>query len=179
MLCRLTLLLLSTQSLADLAREEAERRNAIDQQGIRTRIVTTVEATREPVDAEGEPALHPPPRSRTVPRDEAPTHRRSLNAIKRLLRRLDQSIRKSERELALCRTRLQEGRWELPKVGKASKTGSRQGDAQQRAQERLRQRIEEIETELRRLREERRDAYEEGRRAGFHPGELDGKGVVP
>lgn len=175
MLCRLALLLLLTaQSLTDLAREEAERRSAIDQQGIQTRTITTIDATQARAESD-DSAADPPPRFRKAPREEALGNRRSLKGLKTLLRRLDQSIRKSEREIELCRRRLHAGRWELPKVGRASKTGSDQGDAQKRLQER----IEKAEIELKQFRRERLEAYEEGRRAGFLPGELDGKGVVP
>jgi len=39
--------------------------------------------------------------------------------------------------------------------------------------------ILELQSKLKRLRQERLDIYEAGKKAGFLPGELDGKGIIP
>jgi len=36
----------------------------------------------------------------------------------------------------------------------------------------------ELEAKLKRLKQERLEAYETGRKAGYLPGELDGKGII-
>ena len=46
-------------------------------------------------------------------------------------------------------------------------------------QRRLREQIEELEIKLKYMREERRENYEMGRKAGYLPGDLEGKGIVP
>jgi hypothetical protein len=65
-------------------------------------------------------------------------------------------------------------RWQLPKVGKISR-----GSNNTSARERLRVQIQELEAKLKHWRRERFETYESGRKAGFLPGELDGKGIVP
>jgi hypothetical protein len=43
----------------------------------------------------------------------------------------------------------------------------------------LQREIDELESKLKRIRRERQEIYEEGRKAGFLPGELDGRGLIP
>jgi uncharacterized protein (UPF0335 family) len=43
----------------------------------------------------------------------------------------------------------------------------------------LREEIEDLELKLKRLQQERSEVYAEGKKAGFLPGELSGKGIIP
>jgi hypothetical protein len=65
-------------------------------------------------------------------------------------------------------------RWQLPKVGRITR-----GSNGTSTRERLRFQILELEAKLKHWRRERYETYESGRKAGYLPGELDGKGLVP
>ena len=47
------------------------------------------------------------------------------------------------------------------------------------SQSKLQAEIEELQIKLKRLQEERFEVYESGKKAGFLPGELEGKGIIP
>jgi len=47
------------------------------------------------------------------------------------------------------------------------------------SEDRLRDEIQLLEKKIARLREQRRQSYDAGRRAGFLPGELEGRAAVP
>jgi DNA repair exonuclease SbcCD ATPase subunit len=87
---------------------------------------------------------------------------------------LEREIRQAEEKLAEMRARVARERWAPPKVGRLSR------NARSRvSEERLRSQIRSLETRLNYLRQERSETYAAGRRAGFLPGELDGKGILP
>ena len=44
---------------------------------------------------------------------------------------------------------------------------------------RLQAEIEELELKLKQLRRERAETFDDGRKAGYLPGELEGKGIIP
>jgi hypothetical protein len=160
------------QSLADIAREEAERRKQLEQQGIEGKVIETN-------------AAHPAPNGNltlsTIPL-AAPTKahsasRKSLPSVRSFrtaLQKLDRTIRKEEARLKLLHARFQAGRWALPKVGRVSGSNSSTS-----GQERLQREIEDLQTKLTQLRQERFEIYESGKKEGFLPGELDGKGIIP
>ena len=72
------------------------------------------------------------------------------------------------------RARLQTEKRANFKSGKASK-----GAGAENLQNRLQAEIKELQIKLKQLRDERFEVYEAGKRAGFLPGELEGKALIP
>jgi chromosome segregation ATPase len=163
------LLLLCLQSLADVAREEAERRRALDQQGIEAKVIESI-----PQSDGGHLTLSNGPSPPKTKESLISKERISVLKISDALQRLDRGIRQMQDRLELLRARLQSVRWAIPKTGKMSG----QADTE-KTQNRLRQEIERLEKKLVQLQQERADAYDRGRKAGFLPGELTGKGIIP
>ena len=163
---------LSTQSLSDLARQEAERRKALEEQGIQGKVVG---ANPENLAPDGNLTTSTPD---TREHSEKPSARNgrpaSLKTYRSAIERLERSISKTEDQLKLLRSRLQEERWALPKVGRVSR---RSGTADSR--NRIQTQVGELEIKLKQMQKERADVYEKGKKAGFLPGELDGKGIIP
>ncbi|MBN2338263.1 MAG: hypothetical protein JXP48_06955 [Acidobacteria bacterium] len=171
---RLALLwVLAAQSLADVASREAERRERVDAQERVERVIDGDPSLWAPG---GNVTRGTPPAPAPVP-DALPPGRegaKSLRHYQGALRKLDQAIRREERQLALRRERLEAGRRLLPGTGPLdARAGSRRADARGR----LEAEIGEIGEKLGELRRERAECYDEGRRAGYLPGELDGRGV--
>ncbi len=162
-------IVLCLQSLADIAREEAERRRQLEQQGIMGKVV---EANPSP-NANLTTSTVPLPAQKQQ-RSPSPKDRSSARSYRTALQKLDRTIRQEEARLESLRTRWQAGRWALPKVGRVS--GSSQNA---NAQERLQRQIEDLQAKLKQLRQDRFEIYEAGKKAGFLPGELDGKGIMP
>ncbi len=165
--------LAAPQSLAEAARKEAQRRKALEQQGVEGKVVSAGPA---PAARTAEPAAT---ERRATPRagaDQAGLSRTrvSLRSLRTALQKLDRDIRQSEDRLSSLRARMEAEKWKLPKVGRSSRVS-----ASSSAGERLRVQIQDLEAKLKRLRSERYDTYEAGRKAGYLPGELDGKGIVP
>ncbi len=159
-----------SQSLVDAARKEAERRKALERQGIEGKVISggASRVTEQPTEA-------PVPASRAV--SSPARSSRELNTIRTLrakLQKLDLAIQHGEERLTILRARMESEKWQLPKVGRISRAS-----AGNTARERLGSQIRELEAKLRNWRRERSQAYESGRKAGFLPGELDGKGIVP
>jgi hypothetical protein len=162
--------LLSMQSLADIAREEAERRQRLEQQGIEAKIIERNEA---PSAQKEHQAKAPAPFERQKKASTENSSSRNQSAVRRFrvaLQKLDRRIRQEEERLAPKQARLEESRWTLPKTGRLSTQG-RMIDSR----ERLQKEIDELRIKLKALRQEREETYEEGRKAGFLPGELEGK----
>ena len=76
--------------------------------------------------------------------------------------------------LAAKRARMQAEKWANLKGGKSSTGGGAENP-----QIRLQSEIDALQLKLEQLRDERFEAYETGKRAGFLPGELEGKGIIP
>jgi hypothetical protein len=172
--CLATFIVLGMQSLADVAREEAQRRRLLEEQGIEGKVLegkavpltTDSNRTKSRISSGA-------PKSRSTQSD-SPKGQNSARRYKTALQKLDRTIRQDEERLQSRRLRLQAERWALPKVGRVS-ARSQSTDSQ----DRLKREIEDLETKLKQLRRERAEIYEEGRQAGFLPGELDGKGIIP
>jgi hypothetical protein len=167
-------LILCMQSLADIAREEAERRKLLEQQGIEGKVVEGDAAHLAPngnltVSTVASTGSKKPSSQISSQKDKA-----SLRSFRSALQKLDRAIRKDEDRLKSLRARLQAERWAPPKIGRVSSR-----DQTTDSQDRLKSEIEELQISLKRLREERFEIYESGKKAGFLPGELDGKGIVP
>lgn len=161
------------QSLAEAARKEAERRKALEQQGVEDKVIRANPAPEAPGGNRGMPAPAPPSHG-SPSRGRSSKSQASLQLIRTTLQKLDREIQLGEDRLALLRTRMESEKWQLPKVGKVSR-----GSNNASARERLRFQIQELEAKLKHWRRERLETYETGRKAGFLPGELDGKGIVP
>jgi predicted RNase H-like nuclease (RuvC/YqgF family) len=162
------------QSLAEIARREGERRMQLDQLGIEGKVI---EGNPEQLAPKGNLTVFTPksPAHKNTPTSSAsPKSKPPIRSLRTKLQKLDREIKKGEDSIEMLRTRLHEARWALPKIGKVK--GDNQNVALQR---RLREQIEELEIKLKYMREERRENYEMGRKAGYLPGELEGKGIVP
>jgi hypothetical protein len=170
--CLSQISLAGQQSLAEAARREAERRKELERQGVEGKVVLSEAARVAPGCNRGgsAPALVTREGSSRVRSSKGP----SLQALRTTLQNLDREIKYGEERLALLRVRIESEKWQLPKVGKISRRSNNTS-----AQERLRLQMQELEAKLRLWRRERLEAYERGRKAGFLPGELDGKGIVP
>ncbi len=163
---------LAAQSLAEVARKEAERRRELDLQGVEAKVIDGNTVQLAP---NGNLSTSSPAPGSHAPDDPAGRVSRGRSRpYQTRIQRLDREIRSAEDRIAALRERLRAERWALPKVGKLSRSS---GSAT--TQERLQNQIRELDSKLKQLRRERREVWDEGRRAGFQPGELDGRGLVP
>ena len=171
--CVVLLLALDMQSLVDVAREEAERRKQLEQKGIHGRVIDGNSAQVSPnggnVTTSTGTANTPEKASTKTDSTKAQS---SLRRYQAALKRLDRAIRQIEERLVSRRNRLQTDKWETLKKGRSS---SRIKNSQSRQQTE----IEELQEKLNRLRDERLEVYESGKKEGFLPGELEGKGIMP
>ncbi|PYV12309.1 MAG: hypothetical protein DMG07_17315, partial [Acidobacteria bacterium] len=78
--------------------------------------------------------------------------------------------------LASLRARVEAERWTPPRAAR-SRRGTRIVQSEKRP--RLDVQIKDWEVKLKRLRQDRFETYDAGLKAGFLPGELDGKGIWP
>ena len=100
--------------------------------------------------------------------------RRRVPGYRTSLQKLDRAIQQTEARLASKRARLRPGSGQIPAAEwRRAKTRLKI------AQGRLQAEIEELQLKLKQLRDERFEVYEAGKKAGFMPGELDGKGIIP
>jgi hypothetical protein len=165
---------MSMQSLADVARKEAERRKLLEEQGIEGKVIEE-DAARLASDGSltlSMPSASPPKNlsRRPVSQKNQP----SLRTFRARLETLDRSIQKDEERVRLLQARIKAERWAPPKAGRVSRRAN-SADSQSR----LQQQIEELQIKLKHLRQERSETYDAGKKAGFLPGELEGKGIVP
>jgi len=164
--------LLAVQSLADVARREAERRREIDRQGIAAKVI------------EGDPSqlarsgnVSTSAQSPRIAIEEAGTRGSrtgSSRSYRTAIQKLDREIGSAQDRLVTLRERIQAERWAPPKAGKAGRSSA--GTA---SQENLQWQVRDLELKIKRMRRERSAIYDEGRRAGYQPGELDGRGQLP
>ncbi|MBM3790979.1 MAG: hypothetical protein FJW35_11620 [Acidobacteria bacterium] len=163
----------AAQSLAEAARKEAERRKALQLQGITAKVITSQDLRLEESAGRLTVSEGTPHRSAPDARPPAATPE-NLRRFQTELLRLDREIRESEEQLDLTRDRAERERWAPPAPGRV---GRSRGSGP--SYEQLRSKALELEKKLRRLRDERLEVYRRGRRAGFHPGELEGRGILP
>jgi len=167
--CLAACMFVGMQSLADIAREEAERRRLVEQEGIESRVIEGRAARKDP-DARTESSQSSErPKGFTTDKPSSGSQI-SARSYRARLQKLDRAIRQEDERLELKRKRLESERWALPKTGRLS-ARSKSADVQ----ERLQSEIEELQIKLRELRRERSETWEEGRKAGFLPGELEGR----
>jgi predicted RNase H-like nuclease (RuvC/YqgF family) len=162
------------QSLADAARREASRREDLERRGIEAKVI---EGNCIDTVSEGNLTLFEPSEVHSEERNRSslnPKDRNSLRSYRTKLQKLDNDIRKGEARLENLRSRLDSLR--RKSLGIGTFTGfSRNEDTQDRTQGQ----IEELRVDLKMLKKERRELYDQGRKEGYLPGELEGKGIIP
>jgi hypothetical protein len=161
------------QSLGDVARREAERRRKLEQEGKAGKTIADQDLACH--GRNGNITLsRPDPPPRQTPSPSSGPGPRSAASFQNRLRSLDRQIRQTEDKIAFSRERLARERWAPPRTDRLSR---RRGTDS--SEERLRWQIRSLENKLKSLRQERREVYDAGRKAGLLPGELDGKGIIP
>ena len=168
----------STQSLADVAREEAERRRLLDEQGIEEKIVDGMPSEEEMAGERTRGDVPPSAvRRKSLDRgaDSGAQPRDALRKYRAELQKLDKAIQKEEQTLASKRRRLATARRTPPAPIRVGRLSTR--DAAAEAMRRLEVEIKDGEDKLKQLGEERAKLYDRGRRDGFLPGELEGRSV--
>ena len=168
------LMALNMQSLADIARDEAERRNRLDEQGIVAKVIdgnASGSGRQANLTTSSEPDIKAK-EAPVPPRSEKGSS--SARTYRSALQKLDRAIQKTELRLKSVRARMQAAKQADSKsLGVPGRGGKREQQSQ------LQIEIDELQIELKQLRQERLEIYDSGRKAGFMPGELEGKGIVP
>ena len=168
--------LFSMQSLVDIARKEAERRKQLEQQGIEGKVFEGNPVPSNP-DVNVTVWTDPPPAAgtqKTSARNDSSKKKESARSFRKALQKLDRLIKQHKDRLKSRRARLQSARWSIATTGRTAGRGKAAN-----SQSKLQEEIEELEIKLKSLRRERAEIYEEGRKEGFLPGELDGHGIMP
>jgi hypothetical protein len=160
------------KSLAEAARKEAERRQSLEAQGVEAKVI----AMSGPASVQSGKVVtsRPVPQRPRVETQDSGAAAGRLHSVRNGLDRLDRQIREATDRLGVLRSRAETARKE--NAVRLRRPSAREGRT---AEDRLRTEIQLLEAKLLRLREERLRTYDAGRRAGFLPGELDGKGAVP
>jgi len=108
---------------------------------------------------------------------KAPTQkeepRPSLRSFQTRLQKLDRDIQQAEAQLKLNQARADAER--RAPVIITSRSGGTRSSA---AQDKMRWQILQLEGKLTQLRQERSDVFQAGRRAGYLPGELEGRNII-
>ena len=165
--------LLLAQSLADVSRREAERRKSLDQQGIEAKVIDSVPKNSGGNLAVSSGLSSATPKSASTGSTSS-KGKTSVSGYRSALQKLDRSIQQTRDRLESRKAQLQAERWAIPKVGRVSAAND-----PDKNQNRLKQEIEELQRKLEELQRERAELYDRGKKAGFLPGELTGKGIVP
>jgi len=160
-----------TRSLSEAAHKEAERRRHLDQNGIEGKVV--LEQDLSEAVLQGNVSVSSPDFSLKFELQEA-VPKTKVQPYRNALQKYDREIRQNSEKLKSLRAKLQADKWALPKVGKISSSNDSSS-----SQEKLKAQIQDLELKLAQLRRERLETYDAGRKAGFLPGELDGKGLIP
>jgi|GEM_PF-769509 len=164
----------AAQSLVDAARREAERREGLEQLGIEE---TVIEGNGESYSGEGNVSVFGPSGTTSPKKYATPSsakNQSSLSRYRKTIQKLDQNILKEEERRKRLQNRLEDLRREGYRIGDLTKRRRNE-----ESQNRTREQIEELEVNLKLMRKERNEVYDSGKKAGFLPGELDGKGIVP
>ena len=173
----LLLALVLGQSLGEIARREAERRRNIDAQGAPEKTILQQDVPRlGSGGALSTSSLPPSPKGPPVRSSASRRTRDSPERFRGAIQKLDREIRSAEDRLASLRARVEAERWTPPRTAR-SRRGTRVAQSEKRP--RLDVQIKDWEMKLKRLRQDRFETYDAGLKAGFLPGELDGKGIWP
>jgi hypothetical protein len=159
------------QSLSEASQREAERRKNLDQNGVEAKVIAEDDLSQAALKANVS-VSSPSYASKAASKETA--SKANVQPYRNALQKYDREIDQGEEKLKSLRARLNAERWALPRVGKISSSSDSSS-----SQEKLKTQIQDLESKLARLRRERLEKYDSGRKAGFLPGELDGKGVMP
>ena len=162
------------QSLADAARREAERRDRIERLGIEEKII---EGNGKCSATGGNVSVFKPPGVKPEKATKASFPSKDRNALRRYrtqLQKLDKEIRKGEVRLEKLKDRLDSLKRKSLEIGNL-KGFSRNNESQDRILEQIA--VQQVDLKL--LRKERREIFDSGRKDGFLPGELEGRGIIP
>jgi hypothetical protein len=162
------------QSLTDFARHEAERRRLLEEQGIQAKVIVNNTAGTASNGEEAVTETPPAKGKETAARSDSPKGRRSVGSYRTALQKLDRQIQQTEERLTSLRAQLHAEKWSLSKTRRASGRSKPKKSASQ-----LQAEIDGLQLKVKHLREERFDVYESGKKAGFLPGELEGKYTNP
>jgi len=163
----------ASQSLAEVARKEAERRQKLDKAGVPEK---RIEAGDPALLAPGgsistsSPNLAAAPASKSAQKAEP---RATLRSFQTRLQKLDRDIALAEDRLRMLRAKADAERWAPVQIGKGAK-----GSGKSSSQEQMRWMILELEGKLAGMRRDRVDTFQAGRKAGYLPGELEGRGII-
>jgi hypothetical protein len=164
-------ILSKSQSLSEFAQKEAERRKNLEQNGVEGKVIE--DHIPSHLAPKGNLST-PSPSTPTKPTSPEPKLKTRLQTFRNALQKYDREIRRGDERLRLLRSRFDAEKWALPKVGKISSKNDSSS-----SQDRLKAQIQDLELKLAQLRRERLETYDSGRKAGFLPGEMDGKGIIP
>jgi hypothetical protein len=161
----------AAQSLSDASRKEQQRRSSLET--VEEKKIEGQDGTSLAPDGNLS-RFSPVPRANNERRAVAAekSDRRTLASVRASVQKLDREIRQTEDRLRVLRSRAEVQR-------KAAQRASSRSPSDDNPRQDSRWQIEELELKLARLREERASVYDSGRKAGFLPGELDGKGIIP
>ncbi len=168
--CRLAFPQVAEQSLAEAARKEAERRRRLEDQNVEAKVIHgrgSLEVSNGNVTTFGGGTARSSPSAAA----RETKGRTSLSAYRNRLHKLEGEIFNGEQRLNQLRREAATERWTLPKARRATGGSS--------AQEKLRKQADDLEIKLKKLRRDRQELWDEAKRAGFLPGELDGKALAP
>ena len=155
------------QSLSEAARREAERRRLLEEKGVTAKVISEIPASAAAASVTtSAPAYSRTPSTAGSGKATAP----ALKSCRSTIERLDRQIREARDRLELLRGRLDAARKEDSELWRPSRTAASRGKAQQ-----VREQVADAETRLSRLREDRLAAWDRCRRAGFLPGEIEGR----
>lgn len=163
----------ATQSLAEAARKEAERRRQVDQQGIPERRIDAADGSRLAPGGAISLSSPGPGTQREAAAPPKPAGGAGLRAFQTKLQKLDRDIQQSEAQLKKLKERQAAERWApVARLGVAKGAGPANSEVQ------LGRQIQDLEGKLKLWRQERMDTFQAGRKAGFLPGELERRGVI-
>lgn len=166
--CLAATIVFGMQSLVDMAQKEAERRQQLDIQGVQEKVIEGEGASLAP---NGNLTVSTPPgtRSQTI---EAPAkdqkNRTSIRSYRSALQKLDRAIRQYETRIESLLIRLES---EKKRISRNDRTA----DTQSRIQEQ----IDELRLKIEQANKDRSTIFQSGKKEGYLPGELDGKGIIP
>lgn len=162
--------LAAAQSLGEVARKEEERRKALESQRIEGKVILEEDVRNS---KGGNLTLSSPEYSRRTSDAQSSNDsgkRGSADSYTASLKKLDREIRQAEQRIKQLSSRLYNERWSIKKMGKQASSS-----LDDTLREKLEREIEELQAKIKLWREERRATYAAGRKAGFLPGELDGR----
>jgi hypothetical protein len=157
-----------TQSLLDVAQQEAERRRQLENQGVKEKVI---EGSGKSLAPNGNLTVStlPGPRSQKldVPGKDQ-KNKASIQSYRAALQKLDRAIRENEMRMDALRARRQSEKARISQSSRAPDTQSK-----------LQEQINALQIKIEQARKDRTGIYRSGRKDGYLPGELEGKGIIP